>query len=119
LISVGVIDVLGAAGPGVDRHQVGPSASQPLKELFSQFAALVADVVTPGAFLGRWRLERRREGVGRPGHGSERGVPRVPGAGKGGVPTALPKAKVVTVTECTSHAPVLAAVGPSNGKGSG
>jgi hypothetical protein len=38
----------------------------------------------------------------------------------GAGPAVFPKARVVTVSECASHAPVLAAVGPSaGGKGSG
>ena len=43
-----------------------------------------------------------------------------PGTGKDGAPGAFPKARVVTVNECASHAAVLAAIGPSAaGKGSG
>jgi hypothetical protein len=42
-----------------------------------------------------------------------------PGSGKDGSPAAFPKARAVTVSECASHAPVLAATGPCTSKGSG
>jgi hypothetical protein len=42
-----------------------------------------------------------------------------PGAGKGKAPGAFPKARIVTVNECASHAAVLAAIGPCVSKGSG
>src|SRR2546430_806620 len=41
------------------------------------------------------------------------------GAGKDGVPAAFPKARAVTVSECASHAEILAAIGPVASKGSG
>jgi Insertion element 4 transposase N-terminal/Transposase DDE domain len=91
----------------------------PLEELFGQVAVPVAELDTAGAFLGPWRLmsvdgmewdvpdtAANREAFGRR-------------AGKD-VVAAFPKARVVTVAECGSHAPVLAAIGPSAaGKGSG
>ena len=98
------------------RARLGP---EPLEELFSQVAVPVADLDTAGAFLGPWRLMSV--------DGMEWDVPDTPqnrvafGAkrGPGGV-SAFPKARVVTVAECGSHAPVLAAVGPSAaGKGTG
>jgi hypothetical protein len=50
--------------------------------------------------------------------GGERGGLRE--EGRPGGQAAFPKARVVTVTECGSHAPVLAAIGPSAaGEGSG
>ncbi|MEX5638018.1 transposase, partial [Parafrankia sp. FMc2] len=36
-------------------------------------------------------------------------------AGRDGEPGALPKVRAVTVSECASHAPVLAALGPAGG----
>jgi hypothetical protein len=42
-----------------------------------------------------------------------------PGAGKDGASSAFPKARAVTISECASHAPVLAAIGPCTSKGSG
>jgi hypothetical protein len=99
------------------RQRLGP---EPLKELFAQVARPVADVVTAGAFLGRRRLMSI--------DGMERDVPDTPanaaffgftGTGKDGAPGAFPKARMVTVNECASHAAVLAAIGPAAAKGSG
>ncbi len=98
------------------RQRLGP---EPLAEVFSQVAVPVADLDTAGAFLGRWRLMSV--------DGMEWDVPdtaenrAVFGAKRGpGGESAFPKARVVTVAECGSHAAVLAAVGPSAaGKGSG
>jgi hypothetical protein len=98
------------------RARLGP---EPVEELFGQVAVPVADLDTAGAFLGPWRLMSV--------DGMEWDVPdtrenrAVFGAkgGPGGV-SAFPKARVVTVAECGSHAPVLAAAGPSaGGKGTG
>jgi Insertion element 4 transposase N-terminal len=100
------------------RQRLGP---EPLREVFAQVARPVADMVTAGAFLGRWRLVSI--------DGMEWDVPDTPanaaffgftGTGKDGAPGAFPKARVVTVSECASHAAVLAAIGPAGaGKGSG
>jgi Insertion element 4 transposase N-terminal len=93
--------------------------SGPLKELFSQVAVPVADVMTRGAFLGSHRLMS----IG----GFERDVPDTgenaaafgyPGAGDRGRP-AFPKARVVTVSECASHAVTDAEIGGISGKGTG
>ncbi len=98
------------------RARLGP---EPLEELFSQVAVPVADLDTAGAFLGPWRLMSV--------DGMEWDVPdtrqnRVAFGAKGGPGgvSAFPKVRVVTVAECGSHAPVLAAAGPSAaGKGTG
>ena len=98
------------------RQRLGP---EPLKELFSQVARPVADMVTAGAFLGRRRLMSI--------DGMEWDVPDTPANAAffgftgtaGDVPGAFPKARMVTVNECASHAAVLAAVGPAARKGSG
>jgi hypothetical protein len=99
------------------RQRLGP---EPLKELFSQVAKPVADMVTAGAFLGRWRLMSI--------DGMEWDVPDTPanaaffgytGTAGDGAPGAFPKARMVTVNECASHAAVLAAAGPAARKGSG
>ena len=93
--------------------------SEPLEELFRQVAAPVADLDTGGAFLGPWRLMSI--------DGMEWDVPDTAANREafgiheaGGGEAAYPKARVVTVSECASHAPVLAAIGPGRGgKGSG
>ena len=90
-----------------------------LAELFSQVAVPVAGLDTAGAFLGPWRLMAL--------DGTEWDVPDSKAnraflgsrAGAAG-PAAFPKVRVVTVSECGSHAAVLAAMGPAaGGKGSG
>ena len=98
------------------RQRLGP---EPLAEVFGQVAEPVADLDTIGAFLGPWRLMSV--------DGMEWDVPdtapnRAAFGSKAGPqgPAAFPKARVVTVSECGSHAAVLAAVGPAaGGKGSG
>jgi hypothetical protein len=98
------------------RRRLGP---EPLAELFRQVAVPVAGLDTAGAFLGPWRLMAL--------DGTEWDVPDSKAnraffgsrAGPAG-PAAFPKARVVTVSECGSHAAVLAAMGPAaGGKGSG
>jgi hypothetical protein len=98
------------------RQRLGPG---PVAEVFARVASPVATLDTAGAFYGPWRLmsldglewdvpdtdeNRAFFGTRRSGHGA----------------AAYPKARVVTVSECGSHAPVLAAIGPAaGGKGSG
>jgi hypothetical protein len=98
------------------RQRLGP---EPLAEVFSQVAVPVADLDTAGAFLGRWRLMTL--------DGMEWDVPDSAAnreafgylAGPAGR-AAFPKVRVVTVSECGSHAPVLAAMaGAAGGKGGG
>jgi hypothetical protein len=93
---------------------------EPVKETFAQVAGPVATLDTEGAFLGPWRKMSI--------DGLEWDVPDTkanaaefgyPGAGKHGAPVAFPKARAVTIGECASHAPVLAAIGPCVSKGSG
>jgi hypothetical protein len=98
------------------RQRLGP---EPMAELFGQVAVPVAELDTAGAFLGAWRLMSL--------DGMEWDVPDTAAnreafgakAGGDGV-SAFPAVRVVTVSECGSHAPVLAAMGPvAGGKGSG
>jgi hypothetical protein len=98
------------------RKRLGP---EPLAEVFSQVAGPVADLDTTGAFLGPWRLmsvdgmewDVPDTGPNREAFGSRSGS-----EGE----AAFPKIRVVTVSECASHAAVLAAMGPAaGGKGSG
>ncbi len=93
---------------------------EPVKETFTQVAVPVATEDTPGAFLGAWRKMSM--------DGLEWDVPDTeanaaafgyPGSGKDSGPAAFPKARAVTISECASHAPVLAAIGPCTSKGSG
>jgi hypothetical protein len=98
------------------RQRLGP---EPLEELFGQVAVPVAEEDTAGAFLGGWRLmsvdgmewDVPDTAANRAAFGSK--------AGPAG-PAAFPKVRVVTLSECGSHAAVAAAVGPvAGGKGSG
>ena len=98
------------------RQRLGP---EPVAEVFSQVAVPVADLDTAGAFLGGWRLmsvdgmewDVPDTAANRAAFGS-----RASPAG----PAPFPKVRVVTVSECGSHAAVAAAAGPAaGGKGSG
>jgi hypothetical protein len=84
---------------------------EPLAELFAGVAVPVAGDLTEGAFLGRWRLMAI--------DGTEWDVPDTPAnaaefgyrrGGQGAV-GAFPKARLVTISECGSHAMVAAATG--------
>ena len=96
------------------RQRLGP---EPMARVFSQVAGPVADLDTTGAFLGPWRLMSV--------DGMEWDVPdtdrnRAVFGVRGDDQAAFPKVRVVTVSECGSHAPVLAVMGPAaGGKGSG
>jgi hypothetical protein len=87
--------------------------------VFGRVAVPVADLDTAGAFPGPWRLMSV--------DGMERDVPDTAAnraffgstAGPAG-PAPFPKVRVVTISECGSHAAVAAAAGPAaGGKGSG
>ena len=93
--------------------------AEPVAELFDRIAVPVAQQLTPDAWLGAWRLMAV--------DGMEWDVPATKeneaafgyaGAGAGGG-TGYPKVRVVTISECGSHAVVAAAVGPVAGSGSG
>src|SRR6266496_2869847 len=93
---------------------------EPVREVFAQVARPVATEDTPGAFLGPWRKMSM--------DGLEWDIPDTkpnaaafgyPGTGKDDAPAAFPKARAVTIGECASHAPALAAIGPCVSKGSG
>ena len=92
-----------------------------MKKLFAEVAAPVAEELTAGAFLGPWRLMAI--------DGFEWDAPDTPenaaafgfagtAAGDPGRP-AYPKVRVVTVSECASHAVADAAMGAVAGKGAG
>ena len=94
---------------------------QPLRELFSEVAVPVAEELTPGAFLGPWRLMTMdgfewdapdtKENAAAFGYSGA-------GPGEEGRP-AYPKARVVTVGECASHGVVDMEMGGVAGKGAG
>jgi Insertion element 4 transposase N-terminal/Transposase DDE domain len=91
---------------------------EPLAGIFARVAVPVADQLTRGAFVGPWRLMSI--------DGFEWDVPDTTGnAAAFGYPAggrerpAFPKVRVVTISECGSHAVVDVAAGPVAGKGSG
>jgi hypothetical protein len=93
---------------------------EPVKQVFGQVAVPPATEDTAGAFLGPWRKMSM--------DGLEWDVPATEansaafgfsGTGKDDVRAAFPKARAVTVSECASHAEILAAIGPVASKGSG
>ena len=93
--------------------------AEPVRETFTQVAVPVATEDTPGAFLGAWRkmsIDGLEWDV--PDTDANAAAFGYPGAGKDGA-AAFPKARAVTISECASHAPVLAAIGPCVSKGSG
>jgi Insertion element 4 transposase N-terminal len=98
------------------RQRLGP---EPMAGVFSQVAVPVADLDTIGAFLGPWRL-MSVDGMewDVPDTGKNRAAFGSSGIG-GDDRAAFPKIRVVTVSECGSHAPVLAAMGAAAAKGSG
>jgi hypothetical protein len=91
---------------------------EPLRDIFAQVAAPVADQLTRGAFLGPWRLMAidgfEWDAPDTPGNAAAFGYP-----GGGTDRAAFPKARVVTISECGSHAVVDAEIGGIAGKGSG
>lgn len=94
---------------------------EPLRELFSRVARPVADLLTRGAFLAGWRLMAidgfEWDAPDTPANAAEFGY-----AGKNPADPdrpAFPKVRVVTVSECGSHAVVDAGIGGVAGKGAG
>jgi hypothetical protein len=92
---------------------------EPVKETFTQVVRPVATLDTEGAFLGPWR-KVSMDGLewdlpDTKANAAEFGYP----SDKNGIRAAFPKARAVTIGECASHAPLMAAIGPCTSKGSG
>jgi len=88
--------------------------SGPVAQVFETVAVPVADQLTPGAWLGRWRL-MAVDGFDwdvpdTPDNAAEFGYP-----GSGSSRAAFPKTRVVTISECGSHAVVAARIGRAAG----
>jgi hypothetical protein len=92
---------------------------EPVRGTFELAAAPVATLDTAGAFLGIWR-KMSIDGLEWDVPDSAKNAAEFgyPGTSEGGR-AAFPKVRVVTIAECASHAPVLAALGPCVSKGSG
>jgi hypothetical protein len=96
---------------------------EPLRELFAAVAVPVADQLTRGAFLAGWRLmaidgfewdaPATKDNAAAFGYA---GAALDPVTAEG---AAFPKVRVVSVSECASHAVVDAEMGPVAGKGAG
>jgi hypothetical protein len=98
------------------RQRLGHEA---VKGTFELVAAPAATLDTAGAFLGNWR-KMSIDGLewdipDTAANAAEFGYPGAPDGGR----AAFPKVRAVTIAECASHAPVLAAIGPCVSKGSG
>jgi hypothetical protein len=94
---------------------------EPMKELFAEVAVPVAEELTAGAFLGGWRLMAidgfEWDAPDTPGNAAAFGFSGA-GADDADRP-AFPKVRVVTVSECASHAVADGAMGGVAGKGAG
>jgi hypothetical protein len=92
--------------------------SEPLRDIFARVAVPVADLLTRGAFLGAWRLMSidgfEWDAPDTPGNAAAFGYP-----GSSTERPAFPKVRVVTVSECGSHAVADAEIGGVAGKGAG
>ena len=110
--------VPGSGGITQARQRLG---YEPVKELFAGVAAPVADELTAGAFLGAWRL-MAIDGLewDAPDTAENAAAFGFSGAGadEPGRP-AYPKVRVVSISECASHAVVDAEMGGVAGKGAG
>jgi Insertion element 4 transposase N-terminal/Transposase DDE domain len=91
---------------------------EPVKELFERVAVPVAEELTRGAFLGPWRL-MAIDGFDWDVPDTKVNLAEFGRAGSGEGASAFPKVRVVTVSECASHAMVAARIGPYAGTGSG
>lgn len=91
---------------------------EPVKELFAQVAVPVAEELTRGAMLGSWRL-MAIDGFEWDAPASKENAAEFGHAGSDVDTSAFPKVRVVTVSECASHAVVDAEMGGITGKGSG
>jgi hypothetical protein len=94
---------------------------EPVRDLFGEVAAPVAEEDTAGAFLGEWRL-MAIDGFEWDAPDTDENAAAFGYSGKSAGDAdrpAFPKVRVVTVSECASHAVVDAAIGGVAGKGAG
>jgi transposase IS4-like protein len=91
---------------------------EPVRDLFATVAVPVADQLTRGAFLGNWRL-MAIDGFEWDAPATKENAAAFGYAGAAEDRSAFPKVRVVSVSECASHAVVDAEMGPVAGKGAG
>lgn len=92
--------------------------SEPLKQLFGLVAEPVAGQLTRGAFLEGWRL-MGIDGFEWDAPDTEANAAEFGYSGSGENRSAFAKVRVVSISECGSHAMVDAEMGAIGGKGSG
>ncbi|MGH3539879.1 MAG: transposase domain-containing protein [Pseudonocardiaceae bacterium] len=91
---------------------------EPVKQLFAQVAVPVAEELTRGGWLGSWRL-MAIDGFEWDAPATDANAAEFGYAGSGADRSSFPKVRVVTISECASHAVVDAEMGGIIGKGSG
>jgi hypothetical protein len=89
-----------------------------MAELFDRVAVPVAEELTRGAWLGHWRL-MAIDGFTWDAPDTPENVEEFGRSGSGDRASAFPQVRVVTLSECGSHAIVGARLGACGGKGSG
>jgi Insertion element 4 transposase N-terminal/Transposase DDE domain len=85
--------------------------SEPVAEVFDTVAVPVAEELTRGAWLGAWRL-MAIDGFDWDTPDTKENAAEFGYTGSGANRSPFPKARVVTISECASHAVVAAAIGP-------
>jgi hypothetical protein len=85
--------------------------SEPMAEVFDTVAVPVAEELTRGAWLGSWRL-MAIDGFDWDTPDTKENAAEFGYTGSGANRSPFPKARVVTISECASHAVVAAAIGP-------
>jgi Insertion element 4 transposase N-terminal/Transposase DDE domain len=85
--------------------------SEPMAEVFDTVAVPVAEELTRGAWLGSWRL-MAIDGFDWDTPDTKDNAAEFGYTGSGATRSAFPKARVVTISECASHAVVAAGIGP-------
>jgi hypothetical protein len=110
--------VPGSGGITQARQRLG---YEPMRELFAEVAAPVAEELTAGAFLGPWRL-MAIDGFEWDAPDTRENAAAFGFAGAGADEQdrpAYPKARVVSISECASHVVADVAMGGVAGKGTG
>jgi len=105
----------GSGGITQARQRLG---FEPLERLFGEVARPVCESLTRGAWLAGRRLVSI-DGLEWDAPDSEANAAYFGYAGGTANPSAFPKARLLTLVECGSHAPLGARIGPTSGKSSG
>jgi hypothetical protein len=101
-----------SGGITLARRRLG---SEVMAELFRRVAVPVSSEMTVGAYLGRWLLVAM-DGFDWDIPDTDANAREFGYGGSGENRSAFPKARVVTVSECASHAPLDCEIGPIRGK---